>query len=128
MDDEGSNWSPILNTVVIADNTSCGTPTLISGGTMVASRDAVLSAIVSASELRAASSTLEVRTKTGTGDFSSWTLVSQQNARPGVSVTVSDTRTFGTSGGNVEWRINALTSNGAVSSYLTLSESVPSGI
>lgn len=124
--DDGSYYSPTLHAVVGVDNTVCAAPSLTSGGTSASGRDALLDVTVSASELRCASITLERRVRSGTGSFGAWSAVSQQDVRPGQSPAFTDSHTFGTSGGDAEWRFATLTSNGTIGAYLTLSQNVAS--
>ncbi|NGO63964.1 hypothetical protein G6N76_09785 [Rhizobium daejeonense] len=123
--DDGSYYSPILHTVVGVDNTACAAPTLVSGGTSTLGSSAQLNVTVSAGELRAAYVTLESRGPTTGGiGWTPWSLVSQQNARPGQHLTFTDSRSVGTGGGDVEWRLQTLTSNGTGGPYRTLSQNV----
>lgn len=118
--DEGSYFSPSLNAVVAANETAAGAPSVVSGGVSVTSPNATLDVVVTASELQAAYITLEVAGHSG------WTLISQQNVRPGVPLTFTNTQSVGSSGGSVEWRLMTRTSGGVGgSAYLNFSAAVP---
>jgi hypothetical protein len=119
--DDGSYFSAAASLVVATDNTACGTPTLDSGGVDGAS----LAANISVSELRAAYISLERRTKPTAGSFSVWSLISQLSARPGTSILVTDSVSFGSTGGDVEWRLQTHTSNGTGGTYRNFSGSEP---
>ncbi|HEX5940501.1 MAG TPA: hypothetical protein VFZ12_09085 [Dehalococcoidia bacterium] len=126
--DEGSYFSDPWNGTVVANNSAPGAPSHVSGGASHSGPGGDLNVVVKANELRAAAVTLERRSRSGAigGTWGAWSAISQQNARPGVSLTFTDSHSMGSSGGDIEWRLRTLTSNGTGGAYREYSVSVPS--
>ncbi|KPF47062.1 phage tail protein [Rhizobium sp. AAP43] len=118
-DDEGSYNSANLNTVVAVDNAAPAAPSVVSAETV----DLSLNAVLRTSQMRVAAFHLERRTKASAFvDFGPWAAVNTYAARPGVDVTISNSAS---SSYSVQWRIQALTSDGTGSGYLSYSGSAP---
>lgn len=116
--DEASYFSPVLNTVVAANNAACAAPTYLSGSTESDVDQATLSVVVEASELRAAAIRLQRQINGG-----SYVTVSTANVRPGQDVPFEDIAGGSPTSGSwpVNWRLQTLTSDGTVGASLTFS-------
>ncbi|TDK35192.1 hypothetical protein E2F50_13095 [Rhizobium deserti] len=113
--EEGSLFSPLLNTVVAVDNvTPILAPTVVSGG----GGDGTLAVVVTQPQMHVTHLTLERRVNSGP-----WIGISQFNVRPAQQVGFNDTVT--TPDSNIQWRIQAHMSNGAGGAYLNFSGSTP---
>ncbi|KQY71355.1 hypothetical protein ASD52_06650 [Ensifer sp. Root142] len=111
--DDGSYFSPALHVTVSVDNTPCGQPTVLSGGTSGGSTGVgTLNVIVEAAELWCASIRLDRRVDTGSG-YGGWVTISEQNAMPGQDLTFNNSysNAFGPEH-TVQWRLVTRTSGG----------------
>lgn len=114
-EDEGSAYSPKLNAVVGVNNSAPAAPTAVSA--TIDPSVVSLSAVIKHVQTRVVAIRLERQTNSGL-DFGAWSTVSQQDARPGVGLTFSDTVSL-LSGRTVNWRFSGITSDGTVGSFLT---------
>ncbi|RKE84599.1 phage tail protein [Rhizobium sp. AG855] len=115
--DEGSSYSPNFKTVVTAFNATPSVPTQVSASTSPST--AGINVVTKHTETRVASLKMERQTN-ASGSFGAWSLISQQDARPGQNITFNDSITIA-SGRTVNWRISAVTSDGSTSAYLSYS-------
>lgn len=123
--DDSSYFSPLLHATVAIDDTPCGQPNLVSGGTSGGS-DGIgsLSVVVSASELRCASIRLDRRVNTGSG-YGSWIIRDEQNVRPELELTFGDGYTnMSSTEHQVQWRLVTRTSGGGDGTPRTFTLSV----
>jgi hypothetical protein len=120
--DNGSYFSPLLHTTVSVNNPAPGQPDFVSGGTTLVATTANLDVTVRASELRAASITLERRINDG-----AWSQRDRKKCRPGQNVNFTDSGTgsSGLSSGTVDWRLRSLSSNGTPGNDLFYSVTTP---
>lgn len=111
--DDSSYWSPLLHATVAENNSPCGQPTVVSGGTSGGNSGfGQIDVVMTANELRAASIVLQRRIDTGSG-FGSWSTRDEQNVRPAQQRTFSDGYTnMSSSQHTVEWRLITRTSSG----------------
>lgn len=123
--DEASYFSPLFTQVGVVDNTACGMPVLVSGGTSSGpgpgSPVRNLNVTVHATELRCASIRLDRRVNTGAG-FGAWSTISVQDVRPLQDRTFTDSYTNPVAY-TVEWRVMTLTSGGVLGAERTFTAS-----
>ncbi|MCF6371041.1 phage tail protein [Rhizobium halophilum] len=124
--DEGSYFSDLLNAVVAVDNSAPGAPTHVSGDATYSGTTGELNVMVRANELRAVAIKLQRRWRTyALGTWSSWETISQQNARTRQNLTFTDSQGVTASGGEVEWRLQTLVSDGTGGSYRQIAVMIP---
>ncbi len=112
--DDGSYFSPLLHGVVGVDNTPCGQPSVVSGGTTGGTTGGgTLNVVVEANELNCASIRLDRRVNTGAG-YGGWSFIDEQNARPGQDLTFTNgyANSSSTTQHEVQWRLVTRTSGG----------------
>ncbi|WP_210178302.1 MULTISPECIES: hypothetical protein [unclassified Ensifer] len=125
--DDASYFSPTFNQLGVVDDTPCGQPTVVSGGTSSGGVGVVLlNVTVEASELRCASIRLDRRINTGSG-FGAWSTRAEQDVRPYQDRTFNDSYTnLSTATHTVEWRLVTKTSGGVDGTPRTYSVGVSS--
>jgi hypothetical protein len=120
--EDGSYFSPLYHTTVNVNNNPAGPPDEVSNTSVLVLSSVNFNVTVRASEMRAASITLERRINGG-----SWSQRDRKNCRPRQNVNFTDTGTgtSGLSGGSVDWRLRTLTSNGTPGNDLYYSFATP---
>jgi len=110
--DDGSYFSPLLHATVGVDNTPCGQPVVLSGGTSGSTGVGALNVVVEALELWCASIRLDRRVDTGSG-YGAWVTISEQNALPGQDLTFNNNYSNSSSSQHtVQWRLITRTTGG----------------
>ncbi|MCL6708598.1 phage tail protein [Pseudomonas sp. R2.Fl] len=124
-EDEGSNFSPVLSTTVGVSNTAPAAPSQISNTSSVSSVNVIFDVLVEASQLRVAGIRLQRRQHSAIDDWSDWSTLDTQNARPGQDRAFADIFVWPGLVGQVQYRLFCLTSNGTTGDPLTYTFTAP---